>query len=130
LFEDGGYLLMDEAGAVVFLAGIDRGWVVDVKAPLSGVLSEPLNKDVHDRLGDGFNRGPFQGKSVWKELPTEQEWVSRQKGDIDPGKLYHPWGKLGTLTARRKGGELLSDVALLSFSSNADMSFGRRYGHT
>lgn len=100
MLQDRGDLLMDKTGTAVFFACVDRRWIVDVKAPLPRVLSKPLDKGAHAGLSDGFNGCPFEGESVRKELPTEEEWVLRQKGDIDPGKLYHPWGKLGTLTAR------------------------------
>jgi hypothetical protein len=121
---------MDETGATVFLPGVDCAGIVDMKAPLAWVLSEPLNKGRYDGVRDGFDGCTLEWEGVREELPTEEQGILRQKGDIDPRKLYHPWGKLGTLTARRKGCELLSNEALLSFSSNTDMSFGRRYGHT
>ena len=130
MFEDPRDLLMDQTGAAVLLAGVDCGWVIDVKTPLPWGLAEPLNEGRDHGLRDGFYGGPFKGEGVRKELPTEEEWVLGQKRDIDPRKLYHPWGKLGTLAARREGGDLLSDEALLSLSGNADMSFGHRYGHT
>jgi hypothetical protein len=91
---------MNQAGAAVLLSGIDRGGVVDVEAPLPWVLAEPLNQGRYDGLCYRFNGGSLKWECVGKELAREEEGVLRQKGDIDPGKLYHPWGKVGTLTAR------------------------------
>ena len=73
MFEDRGDLLMDESGAAVLLAGIDRGRIEDVKAPFPWIPSEPLNQGPDNRLSDGLDGGPLEGNGVWKELPREKE---------------------------------------------------------
>jgi hypothetical protein len=94
-------LLMNQSRTAVLLAGINGGRIVDVETPLSTVVSETLNEGVHYRGCDGFDGVSLEGEGLGKDLAGKKYRMSAQKGDIDTCKLYHPGGKLGTLTALR-----------------------------
>lgn len=92
---------MNESGAAVFFAGVDCSGIVDVKTPFADVVWEVFNQSRYDRGRYGFYRIPLKDKGLGEELAGKKDGMSTQKGYIDPRKLYHPRGKLGTLTARR-----------------------------
>jgi hypothetical protein len=94
-------LLMNESGAAVFFASVDRGGIVDVKTPLADVVWEVFDESRYDRGRYGFYRISLKDKGLGEELACKKDRMSAQKGDIDTCKLYHPGGKLGTLTALR-----------------------------
>lgn len=101
MLEDRGDFLVDESWAAVLLAGINRCRIVDMETPFSHIVPKALDECRYDRVGDGFDGCSLEVEGLRKDLAGKKDRMSAQKGDIDTRKLYHPGGKLGTLTALR-----------------------------
>jgi len=72
LFQQCGDLLMDEAWSAVLLTGINRCRIKDMEAPLSNIVSKPLDKSRYDRASDGFDGVPLKGEGLREELAREK----------------------------------------------------------
>jgi hypothetical protein len=75
LLEEVRYLLMDESGAAVLLAGFYGGGIEDVKAPFPGLITELGDQFGYDSLRDGFDRSALEERGVRKELSGKKEGI-------------------------------------------------------
>lgn len=67
---------MNESWAAVFLAGVDCGWIIDVKTPFAYVVWKVFDQSRYDRGRYGFYRSALKREGLGEDLAGKKDGMS------------------------------------------------------